>query len=113
MDYTVKLTDSEAKVLEFPGIYLHFADHDFTIVWNPKTLRQDVLKGVHTYYGSNVGEGQCFKTWQDAIHASLYDYFQYGEEFHEGDTFTVRYQGQTARFSCSGVHVINEAGEVA
>jgi hypothetical protein len=106
MNYTVKLTKDSAEVLEFPHVYLHFGHLDFATVWNKETGRHDIDRTVHTFYGSNIGEGQSFKTWQDAIHASLYDYFQYGEEFHPGDTFTVEYLGEQARFVCEGFHVL-------
>lgn len=112
MNYTVKLTKDSAEVLEFPHVYLHFAHHDFTYVWNKETGRSE-RSSVDTFYGSNVGEGQTFQSWRDAIHASLYDYFQYGEEFHDGDTFTVEYLGETARFTCDGVHVLNAYKEPA
>lgn len=106
MNYTVRLTTDSAEVIGLPDVYLHFAHHDFKIVWNPETKRQDVVRPANTFYGSNVGEGQTYDTWQEAIHASLYDYFQYGEEFHDGDTLTVEYLGNIAHFACDGVHVV-------
>jgi hypothetical protein len=106
MNYNVKLCEDSATVIEFPDVYLHFAHHDFATVWNKETGRHETDHTQHTYYGGNVGEGSSHKTWQDAIHASLYDYFQYGEEFHDGDTFTVEYLGQTQRFLCDNPHVV-------
>lgn len=109
MNYNVKLTKDSAEVLEFPNVYLHFGHLEFATVWNKEKGRHETDHTQHTYYGGNVGEGSRHKTWQDAIHASLYDYFQYGEEFHDGDTFMVEYLGWTALFRCDGVHVVKVA----
>lgn len=109
MNYTVKLTSiknsAEAHIVEFPEVYLHFGHHDFKVVWNKETGRHDVVKGVDQFYGGS-GEGHSFDTWQDAIHASLYDAFQVYAELKDGDTFKVEYRGESARFRCSGVHVV-------
>ncbi len=105
MNYTVKLDDKGAQIVELPEIYLHFAHHDFRIVWSPKTKRHDSVKGLDTYYGG-MGEGSSFDTWQDAIHTSLYDAYQVYEGLNDGDTLTAEYLDQTALFRCEGVHVV-------
>lgn len=69
MNYTVKLTGGtygSAEIVGLPDVYLQFAHHDFAIVWNPETRTQDVVRGVDTFFGG-MGEGNSFKTWQDAI----------------------------------------------
>jgi hypothetical protein len=104
-NYTIKLTSHDAKVVGLPDVYLHFAHLTFATVWNSETKRQDIVHGINTFYGG-MGEGQQFKTWQEAIHVSLYDYYQCGEEFHDGDTFTVQFQDEQAVFICDGVHVM-------
>lgn len=108
MNYIVKLTGGSygvAEIVGLPDVYLHFAHHGFDIVWNKETKRQDVVRGVNVFFGG-MGEGSKFETWQDAIHASLYDAYQVDENLKEGDTFVAEYLGETARFACESVHVV-------
>lgn len=111
MNYTVKLTEetenyAEANIVELPDVYLHFGHLNFATVWNKETGRHESVQGVDTFYGSNIGEGQSFDNWQDAIYASLYDAYQVDENLKDGDTFVVEYRGQVARFACDGIHVV-------
>jgi hypothetical protein len=105
MNYTVKLDAKGAEIVSLPDVYLHFGHHDFDIVWNEETKRQDVVRGVDVFFGG-MGEGSKYGTWQDAIHASLYDAFQVSEELKDGDTFVAEYRGEVARFACDGIHVV-------
>ena len=104
--YEVNLTEDDATIVGRPDVYLHFAHHDFDIVWNEETKRQDVAQGVHTYYGG-MGEGASFSTWSDAVLASLYDAYQVYEGFHSGDIFSVTYHKDRRYFLCDGCHVVS------
>ena len=98
---------SGASVKELPDLYIHFAHHDFDVVWNEETKRQESVSGVNKFFGG-VGEGSAYKTWQEAIHVSLYDAYQVSDQLHEGDTFTAQYAGETARFRCVSFHVVKD-----
>ena len=96
---------SGAHIVELPEVYLHFAHHTFSVEWNETTRRHETIEGKAVFYGG-CGEGRTFDTWQEAIHSSLYDLYQYTPELTEGDTFQVTYLGETAYFACEGVHVV-------
>jgi hypothetical protein len=84
---------------------ISFAHHDFEIVWSDKTDRQEVVQGIHRFYGG-MGEGSSYEKWTDAMLASLYDLYQTHGHLKEGDVFEATYLGERVEFRCEGVHVI-------
>jgi hypothetical protein len=97
-----------AEIIGRPDVYLHFAHHDFDIVWNGKSgpeFKQEVIRGVNKFFGG-MGEGSTFDRWQDALLVSLYDMYQVTDGFKDGDTFSADYRGDTQTFQCCGCHVI-------
>jgi hypothetical protein len=103
LDERTKLA-CDASIAELPEAYIHFAHHDFTYEWNPKTRSEERLS-VDTFFGG-MGEGRSYSRWQDALLGSLYDLFQVDENLIKGDTFTATYLGETETFLCYSVHVL-------
>ena len=84
---------------------VYFAHHDFSVEYNEETGRQDIVRGKETFFGGN-GEGRKFDNWIDAIHVSLYDFYQCDPTIKEGDTITVKYKDETKVFIAKGVHIL-------
>jgi hypothetical protein len=84
---------------------VHFAHHDFAIEWSEQTQRQEVLHGVHRFFGG-MGEGNSYDSWKDALLASLYDLYQTHDDLEDGDVFVATYLGETVEFRCEGIHVV-------
>jgi hypothetical protein len=111
MNYNIEIEIGEnklatgASIVELPEEYVHFAHHDFDVVWNEETKRQEIVRGVHKFFGG-MGEGMTCDTWVDALNCSLYDLYQVTDGLTNGDTFTATYNGETQVFVCEGCHVI-------
>lgn len=104
--YTKDGDRQHATIPGLPDIYIHFVHHNYDIVWNPETKNQEIVYGVDKYFGGQMGEGGSYKTWQEALLASLYDLYQCEDGFKEGDFFVATYEGVTEWFECTGCEVI-------
>lgn len=102
-DFTVGDLQAENLMGEKEALTLHFGH--LVSDWSDDYPAKKLAQSVHKFYGG-MGEGAEFETWQDAVHASLYDAFQVYSELKNGDTFIAVYQDEIAKFVCQGVHVI-------
>jgi hypothetical protein len=71
------------------------------------------VRNTYVQFGSfdgeffgGFGEGETFRSFQDALHLSLYDLYQCHEGLHAGDEFVASWRGKRYRYRCEGVHVV-------
>jgi hypothetical protein len=94
-----------AEIVELPKLHVHFSHHDYDIVYNQTTHRQDIIRGQHKFFGG-MGMGHGHRTWQEALLSSLYDLYQVSNQLYEGDTFEATYLGRTQVYRCVSFHVM-------